>query len=220
MSPNAEFSNLQSGGGSSFISGYAGVNAITSSTDRTHTNNTLHYSDKYFINGEMQAGVNAGNGKAEITYIGATYEKKNTKLNNVRYIKDCVTGNSANGLATWMEIQAIKSGINVAYQKNIVDPTEIENPNTLTYDVITDGQLSGRANAYSDQQGLLRCVTVDLENTYDLDEIAIWHYFDESFSYNNHSLYVSSDNTNWTTLIDNVSGVVETSNGIRVSAYD
>ena len=33
--------DLISGGGSSFISGYAGVNAITASDDRTHTNNTI-----------------------------------------------------------------------------------------------------------------------------------------------------------------------------------
>lgn len=39
-------------------------------------------------------------------------------------------------------------------------------------------------------------------------------------SYNNHSLYVSSDNSNWITLINNVSGVKETANGIRVNAYE
>lgn len=66
----------------------------------------------------------------------------------------------------------------------------------------------------------LQCVTIDLQQPYDLDDVAVWHYWQDGRSYNNHSLYVPSDNANWTTLIDNVSGVIETPNGIRVTAYD
>lgn len=66
----------------------------------------------------------------------------------------------------------------------------------------------------------MQCITVDLKQIYNLDERAVWHYYGDNRSYNNHSLYVSSDNSNWTTLINDVSGVTETSNGIRVSAYD
>lgn len=205
-------------GGSSFISGYAGVDAITSSTDRTHTANTLHYSNKYFMNGKMESGVNEGDGKAKITYLGTYYPKKNTKLNNTRYIKDCVNGNTINTSNHWTELQAIYNGLNVAKGKSITGTSSevSEKP----YGRITDGDITTTNYAEASTNGSLQCVTVDLENTYDLAEIAVWHYYGDTRSYNNHSLYVSSDNTNWTTLINNVSGVTETSNGIRVSAYE
>lgn len=206
------------GGGSSFISGYAGVNAITSSTDRTHTNNTLHYSNKYFINGKMESGVNEGDGKVKITYLGPDYSKTNTRLNNTRYIKDCVNGNSKNTTNNWTELQAIFEGLNVAKGKSITG-TSTQN-SSYPYSRITDGDITYSKYAQAGTSGSLQCVVVDLENTYDLDEIAVWHYYGDTRSYKNHSLYVSSDNTTWTTLIDNVSGVTETANGIRVSAYE
>lgn len=207
--------------GSSFISGYAGVNAITSSTDRTHTNNTIHYSNKYFVDGKMQAGINSGDGKAKITYIGNSLER-NTKLNNVRYIKDCTNGNTANTANHWIELQAIYNGNNVAKEKNVTGTSNYLDENKK-YTYLVDGQIdnSTTTSGYGSSSDTgLQCITIDLENTYNLDEISVWHYWDGSRSYNNHSLYVSSDNETWTTLIDNVSGVVETANGIRVSAYD
>lgn len=51
-------------GGSSYISGYAGVNSVEESTTITHTNQTLHYSGKYFIGGQMVTGANSGDGYA------------------------------------------------------------------------------------------------------------------------------------------------------------
>lgn len=208
-------------GGSSFISGYAGVNAITSSTDRTHTYNTLHYSNKYFIDGEMKAGINTGNGKAKITYIG-NYVERNSDFDNVRYIKDCTNENSLNYGNHWSEVQAISNGLNVAKNKTLSADKPIFNANEK-YAVDGDlfnvtGDTGFSALSYND--GIKHCLTVDLEDIYNLDEIVVWHYWDDGRSYNEHSLYVSSDNENWTTLIDNVSGVTETINGIRVSAYD
>ena len=86
--------SFSGGGGSSFISGYAGVNAITSASAITASNNTIHYSNKYFINGDMQTDTNTGNGRAVITFTGNKPEMKNIKLNNVRYIKDCTDGST------------------------------------------------------------------------------------------------------------------------------
>ena len=59
-------------GGSSFISGYTGCNAITSATDRTPSGQPNHYSGKVFTNATMTAGSSSGNGKAVITYTGTT----------------------------------------------------------------------------------------------------------------------------------------------------
>lgn len=205
------------GGGSSFISGYAGVNAITSQTDRTHTNNTLHYSNKYFINGTMESGVNEGAGKAKITYVGAQYLRKNTKLDNVRYIKDCINGNTNNSSNHWVELQAIYAGKNVAYGKTVTGT--VAQSGSYPYSRITDGNITTSEYAQAGSTGL-QCLTIDLEKTYNLDEVSVWHYYEDSRSYKSHSLYVSNDNTTFTTLIDNVSGVVETPNGIRISAYE
>lgn len=65
------------GGGSSFISGYIDndnneCNAITSSTNRTHTNDPYHYSGKKFINGTMVQGGRRGNGEVSIEFVGNT----------------------------------------------------------------------------------------------------------------------------------------------------
>ena len=208
------------GGGSSFISGYAGSNAITSSSDtanpRTHSNNTIHYSGKYFIKGTMQAGVNSGNGKAVISYYGRTFEKTNDILDNVRYIKDCINGNSVNVSNHWVELQAIKDGKNIAKEKTVTGTFEplISDSNQLPLNSLVDGIIN-EVNYINNAQNL-NCVIVDLGSVNNLDEIAVWHYFSDGRGYNNHSLYVSEDNSNWTTLIDNQSGVVETANGTRI----
>ncbi|MBQ8219417.1 MAG: InlB B-repeat-containing protein, partial [Bacilli bacterium] len=210
------------GGGSSFISGYAGVNAITSSTNRTHTNNTFHYSGKYFINGKMQGGVNSGNGKAKITYLGNQEPKRVNKLfDNVRYIKDCINGNSYNTENHWVELQAIKNGINIAYNKAISGTSSDMNNTTWSYSNIVDGLMDNSTGSsgfgYASATGL-QCVTIDLEANYDLDEIAVWHYFNDGRTYNNNVTYVSSDNSNWKELIKTTEA--ETSNGKRVNVWN
>ena len=118
-------------------------------------------------------------------------------------------------------LQAINNGVNVAYGKTVAATTSVNTSyGAKKWEVLTDGDITSSMYAQTSVNGSLQCVTVDLENNYDLDEIAVWHYYKDGRSYNNHSLYVSSDNSTWTTLINNVSGVKETSNGIRVSAYD
>lgn len=71
----------EQGGGSSFISGYAGCNAVDSNGN--HTGKPYHYSGYVFTNAQMIAGNklipnkeqenqilgNSGNGYAKITFI-------------------------------------------------------------------------------------------------------------------------------------------------------
>ena len=63
-------------GGSSYISGYAGVNSVENNTTITHTNQTIHYSGKYFIGGEMLEGQNSGDGYAKISFVDTKPKKK------------------------------------------------------------------------------------------------------------------------------------------------
>lgn len=204
------------GGGSSFISGFAGVNAITSSSSTTPTNNILHYSGKYFIDGEVEGGVNEGNGSAKITYISNTVpEKTNTDLNGVRYIKDCINGSTSSTTDIWLEIQAIYNATNVAYGKTVTG-TVAQN-SSYPYSRITDGNINYSVYARPDTYGL-QCVTVDLGQTYDLDEIAVWHYWIDGRRFYENTTYVSSDNSTWIKAISN--NDPETSNGKRVNAWD
>ena len=206
------------GGGSSFISGYAGVNAITSESDRTPTNNTLHYSGKYFIDGTMEVGVNTGNGKAKITYISKTEPKRNnTRLNNVRYIKDCSNGSNANTWNIWVEIQAIYQGRNVALGKTISTASNVvSSPGTGKITNIVDGDVT--SFEYSLFAPTKQCVTLDLGQTYNLDEIAVWHYWDDNRIVYDNSTIVSSDNITWTNITLPFSN--ETSTGKRINAYE
>lgn len=201
-------------GGSSFISGYAGVNAITNSATLTHSNNTIHYSNYYFVNGQMQSSVNLGNGKATITYVGRNYYKQNNDLNGVRYIKDCINGSTTDNDNRWVELQAIVNGKNVALGKNVTG-TVIENTN-YPYSRITDGDINPSNYALSSTTGL-KCITVDLGNIYNLDEVAVWHYYSDNRTYNDHTLSVSLNNTDWKTIINN--NEPETDLGKRYSAY-
>ena len=211
--------NNSAGGGSSFISGYAGVNAITSASDRTHMNNTLHYSNKYFIDSEMKAGISSGNGKVKISYVGSAPERVNTSLNNVRYIKDCASGNTVNTNKNWIELQAIKNGVNLAKGKTITGTSAAETGYEYSYavDGIADVIDSSAGSHASTHASGLQCITVDLGSTYDLDEIAVWHWFNDGRTYNNNVTYVSSDNDTWIEAIN--SEIPETSNGKRVNAW-
>ena len=210
-------------GGSSFISGYAGVNAITSASDRTHTNNTLHYSGKYFINGSMTASANSGNGKAKITFISKNSPTRNTNFNNVRYVKNCIKGNSITVWNHWVEFQVIKDGLNLALGKTPSGVKAIDTNRPLSW--MTDGDITLENYVDIDYDASVTtakeaCATIDIGSVQDIDEIAIWHFWNKDRVYYNQSIYVSSDNTNWTALINNRSDLKESVNGIRINAYE
>jgi len=204
-------------GGSSFISGFAGVNAITNDLTVTHTNNTLHYSGKYFIDTTMTPGINNGQGKAKIMYVGLEYPKINTNFDNVRYVKDCINGSTANADNHWMEIQVIKNGLNLALGKEAVATTPPAYP-AYGYSHTTDGIVDGPNTSYTGITSGLQCMTIDLGKTYDVDEIAVWHYYPDGRTYNSPSTQVSSDNSTWTTIMNQVAP--ETVNGRRVNAWN
>ena len=221
-------------GGTSFISGYAGVNAITSSTSTTPTNNTKHYSGKYFIGGVMKAGNelmpthdgtstmigNSGNGYAKISYVGDTITRKDTRLNNVRYIKSCMNGNTANAGNHWVEIQAIKDGVNIAKGKSVTGTYPQNNSTTNAYSYVVDGlfdNITGSSGFGYPTNSTNSCITVDLGTTYNLDEIASWNWWVDGRGYYNNIVSVSSNNSTWINIYSNFES--ETTQGKRVNAY-
>ena len=212
--------HTSAGGGSSYISGFAGVNSVKEMTTITHTNQTLHYSGKYFVGGKMLSGTNKGNGYAKISYVDTKPKRKNTKLNNVRYIKDCSSYNISNNANHWVELQAIKDGVNVAKGKTVTGTQSEANTTTYAYSNIVDGTIystGSKGFGYSNTNTTNQCITVDLGKTYDLDEIAVWNYFGDLRRYYDSITSVSSDNTNFTTLINDAN--YQTSTGRRINAY-
>lgn len=204
------FAGYSGGGGSSFVSGLAGVNAVASynltNNPRTHANNTKHYSGKYFLNGSMIA-ANSVTGSVTIQYVGNTYSRTNTNLDGVRYIKDCISGSNVDSNNHWLELQAIYQGSDVA--KGKISTGSITNVSYLT-----DGNLSTSLYA-SAASGT--CALIDLGRAYDLDEVAVWHYYPGGRTYNSHTLSVSSDNTNWKLIMSG--SYVETADGKHYDAY-
>jgi len=207
----------------SAISGYAG-DVFYAAIDESGfpligtSENTLHHSGKYFIDGKIKYKENSGAGKVTITYAGLV-EKTNAKLNNVRYIKDCIAGSTVDGWNAWSEIQAIKNGSNLALKKTISGITA-DSSSTGTLFKLVDGFLmpdiyvnSSSGNSYTNE-----CAIVDLGSAQDLDEIAVWHRWNDGRTYYDNVTYVSSDNSTWTEVINQT--IPESIDGKRVSAYE
>ena len=205
-------------GGSSYISGYAGVNSVKEMTTITHTNDTLHYSGKYFLGGTIIPNYNSDNGYVRINYEGKEIKQYNN-LDNIQYIKDCISYNTVNSKNHWVELQAIKDGKNVAKGKTVTG-TQTEASTTFVYSNIVDGTIYATMNSeYGEPSTSAKnqCITVDLGSSYDLDEIAVWHYFGDKRMYNDNVTSISSDNKNWTEVINK--DTYETSNGKRINRY-
>ena len=204
------------GGGSSYISGYAGVNAINISG--VHTNQTIHFSNKYFINTDMQGSVNSQDGMAKISYLGSSPTSDSAKIKNVRYVKNCISGNSVNGNNHWIEIQAISDGVNVAKGKNVTGDFATSSVHgTGTFSTVVDGiiddedkYVDGISDNYVNQ-----CVTVDLGQEYNLEEIGVWHYYADGRKYYQNNTYVAGNNNSFS-LVDSTSNFKEVSEGRHI----
>lgn len=146
--------------------------------------------------------------------VGSDLIRINTKLDDVRYVKDCINGSTANGGNHWVELQAVRNGQNVAFEKTVSG--SVAQSSSFPYSRITDGSLTSANYAQSGGAGL-QCVTVDLTKTYDLDEITVWHYYADGRTYYNNTTYVSTNGSTWIPVIANVEA--ETNQGKRVTAY-
>lgn len=202
--------------GGSYISGMAG--------QPTNSNGV-------FLNPVMYSGVNSGGGKAKIELISSAEKssppsKKTTYLNNVRYIRDCIQIDTTQSKEYWKEIQAITStGENVARKAGVTIKFGPENSETTTVTGFNDGSLepvsSTVTSATIDETGR-KCILVDLNGTYNLEEIAIFHYSNGAATqtFNNAKTAVGSA-SNTTTVIREWTSAdyapVETYKGVRIS---
>ena len=132
----------------------------------------------------------------------------NEDLDNVQYIKDCISGNSDSNENDWSEIKVIVAGENKAVGKSVNSTAQITNINN-----IVDNNKSTIGTSTSNEE---QCVIVDLGRTYNIDMINILHK--EGKTYYGSKTYVSRDNKNYK-IIRNLEEK-ETSKGLTISAYD
>ncbi len=130
-------SNNSNIGGTSYISGYAGQD-------------TNQYG--YFLDGQMFSGANKGDGKAhiekvaDITEENSNLKRKNTKLDDVILIKDCLSQENENITEnTWTAFSIKVAGQDVSYSSYKVD-----------------------------EQGFV-CKEYKLTTSTNIDELAVWH---------------------------------------------
>jgi len=127
----------------------------------------------------------------------------------VRYIRDSANGSNANLHSHWIEIAALKDGVDVARGKV---PTLIRGRHQTNWALsnVTDGR--DATYGATEREGTLQ---VDLGRVIDIDAIRIKHYFIGNRRYNNTKLEVSKDGRNWRTIFDSaVSGTyLETQQG-------
>jgi hypothetical protein len=130
----------------------------------------------HFVDGVISENANTGTGKAKIQMISSNTrdnppEKNSNDLNDVRYIRDCLSGIGSGTAPQWIEFQAIKDGVNLAFGKTTGD-----------YAALTDGSLISAVQKGKNTSGVESntaynqqfCQTIDLGESKSLDVIAIW----------------------------------------------
>lgn len=193
-------------GGMSYIVGYAG------SGDKEENHPIVDGQKYYFVDGMMFPGVNAGtasapaNGKAQVTKVmnipdtedpaTSKLSIRNSKLKNVKKIKDCIEGTNDN---YWNgnSIIPIVNGIRVGGSLGSVEPS-----------------------------GSLKCRTYTLNTAATLDEVAIFHSISGKDYLNHRVQVEceKSDGTTQVQTIKATNSntnlsVTETISGIHISAY-
>ena len=207
-------------GGVSFISGYAGCNAVVaggitnkpkyvykeytynSEGDGSYAGSGREY---YFLDGRMLAGVNVGHGRARIERVVAddseseegvksTLPVLNGKLKGVYSITDCIKPESGYNMNDTV-IKAVSDGNYISISSSVTAPRTVNSVN-------------------------LTCKTVRLASTSDLDEIAIWHPGLNGKDIRYHHVYVN-DYSRTLKANGTPSGRSETEEvtGYRFSAY-
>lgn len=216
-------SNNANIGGISYIAGYGGSYALVAGRvssspkaniyEQTYDMTTddgggaIYGASKgeyYFVDAMMLPGVNDGAGKARIERMVLKTEtgkltRKNTKLDKVRYIKDCVGLANTSQTINFKRFAAIAEGNDIIQERGLAFSTPVNGDNGT------------------------KCATVDLKTKYTLDEIVVFHDSGKDYLY--HTLQVSETGANgsWVDLIGSTYGseysVSESVTGLRVSAY-
>lgn len=142
----------------------------------------------------------------------------------VRYIRDYVSGSNVSTGDHWVEIQAYEreTGTNRAASSAgaTISGSTAEN-SYYPYSRIIDGSADSLVYASSIVTGL-QYVQIDMGGEYDIEDIKVWHYWDDGRTYYATKTQVSLDGIEWFTMYDSaVSGTYqETSAGKIIPVID
>lgn len=114
----------------------------------------------------------------------------------IRYIKDTISGNTANASNHWNQIQVFNE-----LNQNIALGLPITGNNGTIYtnSVVTDGIVN---NSYVGVGSGTRYITLDLGEPQWVYKIVIWHYFKDKRTYYNNITEVSLDGEKWYTIYE------------------
>lgn len=112
----------------------------------------------------------------------------------IRYVRDTISGSTANSANHWNEIQIINNvGENLAWGKDVkIGSTNYSNS------VVTDGVVN--SSYIPSGVGGTLTAQIDLGYVEWIDQIKIWHYYPDGRTYNNNITEVSVDGTTWYTV--------------------
>lgn len=222
------------GGGSSFIAGYGGVKINGPDAVDDSATTTYYTGDKQIIEGRMAGAINEGNGYAKIELVSQADkttkpQRKNTILDNVRYIRDCSSGTTASKTtASWIEIQARANGVNLAAGKTAT-LSGTTTGSTGSVSLITDEDVFvDNSYTVTKAESAEVCVTVDLGTAQNLDEVFVLHHWGtpaNSMQWK-HKLETSTNGSTWKTVKkygstdESYISVPEQTSGYRYTAWD
>ena len=172
------------------------------------------FNNKYFLNTEYLTNTGSTSYSIDIKYIETA--RKNKNMNEVRYIKDCVSGNNKNNYNRWAELIAIVKGENVSlnkevkiYDKNNNEIFVGQNLTDYNLDTLYEKQIE-ESNKY-DQY----CAVIDLGRTYNLDYLYSYHDLNSTDKrYYGYDLSVSSADIEYKTIYN------YENNNVLVSAFE
>ncbi|MGF9741572.1 GH25 family lysozyme [Priestia megaterium] len=144
------------------------------------------------------------------------YDALQNAVKKVRYVRNWVSGSSANNGNHWTEIKVMSGTVNRA--KNIA----VTSNQTLNVPVaVTDEIVNTTGFAYG-VGGTDQYVQIDLGAVYeDVDYIHIWHYYSDGRRYNKNKVEISENGTTWTTLFNSdVNGTYAETAGGKVFAVN
>lgn len=180
--------------------------------------NTMMYSTQYVQFGTLGYGMNYsmrnirvecindiqlnhfGNKNIDLTKSGLL---KSSEFNDIgmpiRYIRDTVSGNTANTGSHWNEFEVYNYvGENIAWGRDLTYGKDATTSGTLVNSVATDGLVN--SSWIGGQSGDNAWAKLDLGYIENIHKIKIWHYYPDGRTYYNNVTEVSVDGTNWITV--------------------
>lgn len=171
------------------------------------TDNDYYLNDNYLFIDPIYDETISNNQAIVIEYLN---NKKNTSLDGIRYVKDCINGNNISNQNNWLEVKIISSGNNVALNKKIMG-TNISNIERITDNNVKNGLAT---SSISGEQ----CIIIDLEKKYNIEAINVYHDTDINKKYYHHTISVSSDGNNYEIIYNNEQ--MESKYGITINTFN